>query len=382
MRLLSILLILNIGVAYGQTDDKFSIGFRDTIYSKVLKETRQFLLYLPVNYTPYNKYPVAYLLDGEDHFHFFTGVVDLLSGSSLIPDMIVVGIVNTNRNRDLSPTHDSLNYDKSNGGGEQFTVFLEKELLPYIQEHYSASPYRMLIGHSLGGLLVVNTLIHHSHLFNSYIALDPSLWWDKMKLVKQFALPVLQNRLKSKSLFMAVSNAQPGKAQRAVIKKDTAASTIGFRSLIIFDDILAETASKELKWQTRYYDNETHSSVPLAGSVDGLKFIFDFYKRPSFQILTDSTATILEQHFKKISEKMGYTVLPPEYDLAGLAWRSRVMEKNFERALIFLQVYMRLYPGSPAAYQNMGQYYEAKGDKIKANTFYSQAQALREKRKQ
>jgi glutamine cyclotransferase len=123
--------------------------------------------------------------------------------------------------------------------------------------------------------------------------------------------------------------------------------------------------------------DEFHASVPLIGCYDALKFIFDFYKRPSFQKLTDSTAIILENHFKMVSERMGYKVLPSESDLAGLAWRSRVMEKNFDRAFTFLQLYIRLYSESPTAYDNMGQFYEAKGDIGKAKTFYEKAKQLR-----
>jgi predicted alpha/beta superfamily hydrolase len=362
-----------------QTENLVSIGFKDSVYSKVLKENREILLYLPADYAPYNRYPVAYLLDGEDHFHFLTGLISTLSRSSLIPDMIVVGVVNTKRNRDLTPNYDSLNYDKANGGGELFTLFLEKELMPFIQEHYAAAPYKILIGHSLGGLLVINTLVNHSTLFNAYIALEPSLWWDKMKVVKQFSSQRSENIFKAKSLFMAVASTAPGKAQRAAIMKDTSTSSLGFRSLILFDDILTEAAHKGLKSQTKFYENETHSSVPIIGALDGLKFIFDFYKRPSFPVLTDSSSVILENHYRKISETMGYKILPSEYDLAGLAWRSRVMEKNFYRAFNFLQLYIRLYPESAAAYNSMGQYYEARGDKSKARSYFDQAQALREK---
>ena len=76
---------------------------------------------------------------------------------------------------------------------------------------------------------------------------------------------------------------------------------------------------------------------------------------------------------------MGYAILPPEADLAGLAWRSGTMEKNFERALTFLQLYERLYPNSPGVYESWSQYYEAKGDEQKAKSFYEKAEALRKK---
>ncbi len=81
-----------------------------------------------------------------------------------------------------------------------------------------------------------------------------------------------------------------------------------------------------------------------------------------------------------VSERMGYKVLPSEDDLAGLAWRSRVMENNFDRAFTFLKLYINLYPQSPIAYDNMGQFYEAKGDTKNAKTFYEKAKLLRERK--
>jgi len=121
------------------------------------------------------------------------------------------------------------------------------------------------------------------------------------------------------------------------------------------------------------------SSVSLFGSYDALKFIFDFYRRPSFQVLTDSTASILEKHYQMVSKRMGFAILPPEADLAGLAWRNSAIEKNFERALTFLQLNQRLYPDNPGVYDSWSLYYEAKGDDQKAKSFYDKAEALRKR---
>ncbi len=87
------------------------------------------------------KYPVAYLLDGESHFHFFTGTVTHLSSSYVIPEMIVVSIVDANRSRDLTPTHDASSFDKLNKG-EKCASFRESELVPFAEARYSTTPYR------------------------------------------------------------------------------------------------------------------------------------------------------------------------------------------------------------------------------------------------
>lgn len=365
---------LSITVCLGQADNKISIGIIDSVQSKILNENRHLFVSLPATYDSKQKYPVVYLLDGESFFHFYTGVVNHLSGSYVIPEMIVIGIVNTNRNLDFTPTADPTGNNGPNGGGENFTSFLEKELIPYVESHYSTAPYRILVGHSIGGLLVVNTLLKHPALFNSYVALDPALWWNEMKLNDESSKILLENNFKGKNLFLAMANSMPmGMRDTTQVKADTSNSTIGMRSVFQFRGNLLKSTDNNLHWNFKYYENESHGSVPLISSYDALKFIFDFYKRPSFQTITDSTAVILENHYKKVSVNMGYTILPPVSDISGLAWRSRVLEKNYGNALIFLQMYLRLYPDDPNAYIEMGQWHEEKGDKKKAQEFYEKS---------
>ena len=152
-----------------------------------------------------------------------------LSSSYGIPEMIVVGIINTNRNRDLTPTHDASIFETSNVGGEWFSSFLEKELLPYINAHYTTAPYRLLIGYSLGGLLVVNTLLKYAYLFNSYVAIDPSLWWDNRQLLNQSADMLSHKQLKGKTLYLAIANSLPaGMSDTAQAKKIQAEPLLAF----------------------------------------------------------------------------------------------------------------------------------------------------------
>src|SRR6187397_1678705 len=180
-----------------QTDNKIVIGKVDSVYSSILKEKRKVWVYTPNMKTgeqiPGKRYPVVYLLDGDGHFESVVGMIQQLSqvnGNTVCPEMIVVGIPNTDRTRDLTPTHiasdppimDS-NFSKNTGGGENFISFIEKELMPHIDSAYHTQPYRMLVGHSFGGLTVMNVLTNHTKLFNAYIAIDPSMWYDKERFL-------------------------------------------------------------------------------------------------------------------------------------------------------------------------------------------------------
>jgi len=116
-------------------------------------------------------YPVVYLLDGETYFHSITGLIKFLNyenNNSLYPEMIVVGVINTDRTRDLTPTRDiELASDSTSGDGAKFISFIEGELIPYIDENYPTTNYRTLIGYSLGGLSTIQVLLNKPNIFSN-----------------------------------------------------------------------------------------------------------------------------------------------------------------------------------------------------------------------
>lgn len=173
-------------------DKPFEIGVIDEIQSKQLNEKRVLNIYLPEGYKTNDttRYDVVYLLDGgagEDFIH----VVGLFQFNQFswidrVPKCIVVGISNVDRKRDFSyPT--KVEADKkrfpTTGGSEKFITFIEKELQPYIEKKYKTTPSKMIIGQSLGGLLATEILLKKPQLFNKYIIISPSIWWDNGSLL-------------------------------------------------------------------------------------------------------------------------------------------------------------------------------------------------------
>ena len=177
-----------------------TIGTADTMWSPTLKETRRFLVYTPPSYTDTTyapkRYPVIYLLDGEAHFHSVSGLIQILgtgvNATFVLPEMIVVAITNTNRTRDMTPTHTDKDPTgkpqpglRASGGMANFLKFIQSELAPRIERTYRTAPYRVFIGHSLGGITTIDALYTMPDAFNAYVAIDPSLWWDDRLLLKQ-----------------------------------------------------------------------------------------------------------------------------------------------------------------------------------------------------
>lgn len=168
--ILAVLLLLNRAL-YGQ-DDSITylekVGTLDSLYSEILGEYRSYYLQLPADYSANSnkKYPVAYILDGEVFLPTVHDVLRYYSGNRM-PEMVLVGVANDkNRMRDLTTSKVSemygMPFDHENGEAEQFSQFLEKELIPSIEDEYSVTNYRTLIGHSYGGLFVLYSLINQA----------------------------------------------------------------------------------------------------------------------------------------------------------------------------------------------------------------------------
>ncbi|WP_343631679.1 alpha/beta hydrolase-fold protein [Fluviicola sp.] len=200
-----ILLFLALGaLSYGQknkakqaetnTAKPFVLGVIDEIQSKELGEKRIVNIYLPQGYNPADsvKYPVIYLLDGsadEDFIHV-AGLVQFYNFEwvNQVPKSIVVGIASVDRQRDFTfpSTHEDQKKGRfvNTGHSDKFIAFIEKELQPFMAAKYKANTDKTLIGQSLGGLLATDILLKKPGMFNRYIIISPSLWWDYGSLLE------------------------------------------------------------------------------------------------------------------------------------------------------------------------------------------------------
>jgi len=189
-----------------------------TMHSDILNEDRKILIYTPKDsINPEKRYPVIYVLDADNHFAQMVEYSKYLSRQDVyvIPPLIVVGIANTDRVRDLTPSKSNFDYSgkpdttanapyKNSGGNEHFFQFIQKELLPYIDSNYKTQHYRILAGHSFGGLTAINCLINYPDMFNAYIAVSPSFWWDQKFLLKLADQKLKAGSSLSKTLFLVM----------------------------------------------------------------------------------------------------------------------------------------------------------------------------------
>jgi len=388
--------------AAAQQNNIVATGIIDSIHSQILKEQRKFWVHLPPSVInglhSEKKYPVVYLLDGDKNFNSVVGMIDLLSsvnGNSFFPEMIVVGILNTDRFRDLTPTHVTVGLwvdsatGKGSGGGDRFMQFIEKELMPHINSQYPAGRYRMMIGHSLGGLMAIHTLIHHKELFNSYVAIDPSMWWDQQKLLHESGQALKTTSYAGAVLFLGMAHTQSPGMDTVKLQSDTTEGTIHPRSILQLSRYIMTGSKNSLKADYKYYDEETHSSVPLIATYDALHFIFKDYQLTfTDSYFNDSTfrlAAFLKDHYENINSEYGITaedgskLLPPE-DLVNNLGFFVLGKKQFDKAEDMFKLNITNYPAGFMAYNYLGDLYAAKGDKINAIASYKKSLSRKENR--
>lgn len=358
-----------------QNSENITIGKKEIIYSRVLNENRKIWIYTPTltsqSVSPDKRFPVLYLLDGDAHFFSTVGIIQQLSqsnGNGVLPEMIVVAIENTNRLRDLVPSND---LKKTNA----FIDFLSSELIPYIDKNYNTAPYKLLVGHSLGGLTAIDVLTKFPQLFNACIAIDPSMWFNNEKFLNNSIEQFPKQNMQGKRLFIGTANTMPRGMTISQVKSDNSLETQHIRSIFKMDEFL-KSNTNGLLYAQKYYETEGHNTIPLISEYDGLRFIFDYYHLDATEKdFADSTALIaskLKTHYINVSNKMGYKNSAPESFINYLAYDA-LGKKQFNKAQALFELNIESYPVSTNVYVSYADYFLAKNDTINAISNYKKA---------
>ena len=359
-RLLLIALALASPIA-ASAGEPFVIGQTIEIESKVLGETRSLIISEPASYgVGEDRYPVLIVLDGDTHFHHTTGLIDYLALSGHLPEMIVVAVPNTDRNRDLTPAtsskEDLVNLDK-HGGADTFLRFLGEELLPYIDNSYRTRDQRILVGHSYGGLFVVNALITQPQLFQGYIAISPSLQWDQQGVVKRAE---------------AFFDATPELNAALYVTAGNEGGTMlgGVRKLA---GVLEEKAPRNFRWDFAVMPNESHASVPLRSTYAGLEHIFAGWTLPDLVGAYDDRGLEgIRQHYEKARGRFGYDTTIPHGDVLQLSWQL-IEAGRLEDAATVIYHDVEQYPLTSILLDLLAAAHAERDEKDLAIKYYSQS---------
>jgi pimeloyl-ACP methyl ester carboxylesterase len=275
-------------------------------------------------------------------------------------------VTNTDRTRDLTPTHafaerpDGTRQEIPNSGGAgRFLDFFAQELIPYIEQHYRALPYRIFAGHSLGGLFALSALAVRPELFQAYIAASPSLQYDN-----NYPLRVLETLFKERkelrrTLYATMANEETG----------TPAPTLFDR----LQGILAAAKASGFEWGAKLMAEETHGTVVLRSHYWGLRKIFETWPLPvGPNGLFTGSLDDLKKHFAGISERFGFTVVPPE-DTVNAAGYGSLLSNNSSGAIALFTYNVEIHPNSANVYDSLGEALERAGRLKEAHASYAKA---------
>jgi len=337
-----------------------ALNFRST----VLGEDRQLFIAKPAEYDgTTERYPVLYILDAETHFRYASGIVEFLAFADRIPEMIVVGIESGSRERrtrDLTPVSTSemdQRFTPGHGGAANFLSFLTQELAPMVDKKYRTRPYRILVGHSHGGLFASYALAEKPTAFQAYLAIDPSLSWNNGSVVDQVGATLTRTKSLLADFFLAAAHSgdQPDRTVRKLADVLKEKAPVGFRS--------------HFEWMNQ----ETHMSVPLKGLHQGLDTVFDGWHLTSpLELFERGGIEAVHKHFREGGERSGYVRSTSPFMVsmivAELIWKGSLEEAS--RVLVHDQ---KTYPPPWNQFDALARAYSDRGNNERAIYFYRES---------
>ncbi len=261
IKILTLLFLTQFSICSSQQKKSdFVIGDKISFESRVLNERKTIVVIPPYNYKDRldEKFPVVYVLDPGNNLFATFGIVNYYSDMlKIMPRMIIVGIVSNDRERDYLPTPSK--EQPTGGGADKFLRFINSELVALIDSTYPANSERCIIGHSAGGFFAIYALENQPDLFNSFICIDPSLWYDDKSCVRKLPTFLKNNRDIKKSIFISLSNEKE-------------------MGVFSFIDALETYAPEGLKWDYIHYKSETHNTLGFKSICSGFEMIYKDWK--------------------------------------------------------------------------------------------------------
>jgi predicted alpha/beta superfamily hydrolase len=283
--------------------------------SRLLHERRILDVTLPEDYesSTADRYPVVFVLDSEFEHEAAACVTRFYARMAQLPPMIVVGIRNSNRTRDFSPApiagyRPPPEAGGAAGGAPAFLQFLETELIPYVDRNYRTAPMRVLVGHSLGGLFALYALAEKTELFNGYVVMEPSVWWNQGHEFEAARAALMKPPARRARVMLV--NVQP-----AHLDTTTWGGT---------KPMVRQLATS----------GETHQSMAMAGMMLGLRTMFEDWKPAAWRPGTRPIAML--ERCDSLTARIGYPVPIPASTYSKVVQMS-VHSRDFDDAERVLQ---------------------------------------------
>lgn len=302
------------------------IGERLVVRSESLGESRTVRVVLPDGYADNDRrFPVLYVFDGESLTLTAAAATAKLAEYALAPEMIVVGIDNTDRMRDLTPRlveGERVPPGLENAGGaDAFVRFVTDELWPTVESRYRAAPARVVVGHSLGGLFVTHLLTREPGRVFAVVSLDPTLSWADRATAHAAAALLDEGSWGGRLVSVEGRGLDGWRADPSALKQATSRGRT------------AELLNS---------DGEPHGTMPHSGIFQGIKRVFRDYPASPKSNPGRGKIENLKAQYGALSAAYGWEVTPPLGAMVGIATRA-FRERRFSDAERALTEARRLY---------------------------------------
>jgi len=369
-----------------------TLGSNYSIKSDILKEDRQIQIFTPEGYNKTNKkYPVLYILDGQRLFPFGVSLLKSFTQFKQTPEFIIIGITNKYPNR----------FGHFIDEEKKFLTFIEKDVIPFVDNNFRTSNERLIFGWEYGGSFVIQTMLDRPNLFNAYLAASPFPLSNKISQISNF---LSNNASFDKTLYFSVS---PNENE----------VSIGTEKL---DSILKLKASKTFNWTFKKLMNEEHRSTPYStiyfGLTDfyhyypelqfdnldeftrsgGLDYVYDYYKKRALKFgfskeLSDWTMFSLTRNAIRADNYRQFDILVNEFNKTEFVLRLRVsracsiaefylQNKQYVKAIELFKLLVSKHPNSERPLIGLGDTYKEMKNIAKGSSYYKKAKKLSEKK--
>jgi len=313
---------------------------------------------------------VLYLTDAQFQFAHATTSAAFLSRNLIVPEMIVVGVTNLDRTRDLYATRADFKFAgrtipfPNSGNADQFLEFLEKELIPWTEATYRTSSFRILAGYSAGGNFTLHVARVKPGLFQALIAGSPWLAWDDHRELKAL-LPFLESpQLKLRTLYLSYAD-EGSEGPDMKLDVESVVSTLKSRG------------DASLKWELGTYPRENHETSVLKSYFDGIRMIFEGWSYPRDPQTNALKGTLedVKAYYVGSGDRFGGNSTAPEAIVNELGYQYLRAGKTSE-ALAAFRLNAEQYPESANVWDSLGEGLQKAGNRSEALASYRKAVAV------
>lgn len=352
------------------------------IASTVFDTEREIRVFVPFSYTESDtqKYPAIYLFDAQfDAFFDMTaGLMDYMAQIGELNEFIIVGIKTEHRPKEFTPKYvnEKTKTDWNDieiGKSQLLENHLRDEVFPFVEQNYRVEPFKMAIGHSLGGTFVLNTVFSQPDFFQAIIAISPNLSYDYEQLVKAFDEYFKSNESLNKLIYMSAGTVgnMENKFRKSAQK---------------LDHIIKYHNPKNLNYTFRIFEGENHSTTPIYTISNAFKEVAKIWtisEENKQKFLEDESKLFVEDlknFYVELSVWASYEVRPGIDEVNGYGYFCLNAEKT-EEALKVFDWALELYPNDANLYDSKAEALEKSNQLKEAKRYYKKALDVLEKTK-